>query len=135
MRFTENELTQAMTGAGKTVVAARRDVRRDVRRGRRDADEVWSAMSRHERFTVLNALGDKILPVLVALPEIDVATDTRPTFTVTEVTETVEGVVAADLGAARRAVEVRARVALVQQALAHLPVRRDPDVLEVPDHL
>jgi hypothetical protein len=38
-------------------------------------------------------------------------------------------------GKVRRAVVVRARTALVQTALAHVPPRQDPDALVVPDHL
>ena len=38
-------------------------------------------------------------------------------------------------GRLRRAVVLRARVALVQAALAGVPPRQDPDALVVPDHL
>ena len=40
-----------------------------------------------------------------------------------------------DVGRVRRAVLLRARVALVQAALASMPPRSDPDALIVPDHL
>ena len=42
---------------------------------------------------------------------------------------TVEGLVGADLGRVRRTIEVRARTALVQAALANVPPRLDPDAL------
>jgi len=41
MRFTEHELTSALTGAAKTVVASRR---RDVRRGKVGVDDDWDDM-------------------------------------------------------------------------------------------
>ena len=132
MRFTEHELTAALTGAAKTVLASQD---RDVRRGRQDVDEVWEQMDRYQRFLLLDALGGEVLPVLVALPDVEVATGTRPTFTDEQVTETVEGVVGEDVGRLKRKVVVKARVALVQAALTHVPPRSDPDALIVPDHL
>ena len=132
MRFTEHELTAALTGAAKTVLAAQR---RDVRRGKVDIDTVWDELSQPQRFKLLDGLGDQVLPVLVALPEVDVEPGARPTFTDRQVTETVESLVEDGLGKVRRAVAVKARAALVQSALRHVPPRRDPDVPIVPDHL
>jgi hypothetical protein len=132
MRFTEHELTTALTGAAKAILA---NQHKDVRRGRADIDTVWDEMNRYTRFQLLDQLGDQILPVLVALPDVDVATGTRPTYTDREVSEVVETVVGDGPGKLRRAVLVKARTALVQSALVHLPPRQDPDVLIVPDHL
>ena len=39
MRFTEHELTAALTGAAKSILAAQR---RDIRRGGTDVDAVWT---------------------------------------------------------------------------------------------
>ena len=132
MRFTEHELTAALTGAAKMVLAAQR---RDVRRGKADIDTVWDQLSQYQRFQVLDGLGGQVLPVLVALPDADVEPGSRPTFTDRQVTETVERLVEDRLGRVRRAMVVKARTALVQSALAHVPPRQDPDVLVVPDHL
>ena len=132
MRFTEHELTAALTGAAKTVLAAQR---KDVRRGKRDIDDVWDEMSRFQRFQLLDALGGQVLPVMVALPDVEVEVGTRPAFTDEQVTAAVEGLVGEDVGRLKRAVVVKARVALVQAALAHVPPRSDPDALIVPDHL
>ena len=132
MRFTEHELTAALTGAAKSVLAAQD---KSVRKGRRSVDEAWAELTQYGRFQLLDGLGDQVLPVLVALPDVEVEAGTRPTFTEEQVTATVEGQVGDDLGRLRRAVTVKARVALVQVALAHLPVRQDPDGLIVPDHL
>jgi hypothetical protein len=132
MRFTEHELTAALTGAAKVMLAAQR---KDVRRGKVDVDTVWDEMDRYQRFQLLDQLGSQILPVLVALPDIEVAPDTRPTFTDDQVRETVEAQVGDGTGKLRRAVIVKARTALVQTALGHVPPRSDPDALIVPDHL
>lgn len=131
MRFTEHELTAALNGAAKSVVAAQR---RDVRRGKQDIETVWQEMDRYQRFKILDALGGQVLPVLVALPDVEVESGTRPQFTDAQVLEAVEGVVGEGKGV-RRAVEVRARAALVRIALEHVPPRSDPDALIVPDHL
>ena len=132
MRFTEHEMTAALTGAAKTVLAAQR---KDVRRGKADIDTVWDGLGGYQRFQLLDQLGSQLLPVLVALPDVEVAVGTRATYTDREVSETVESVLGDGGGRLRRAVVVKARTALVQSALAHLPPRQDPDALIVPDHL
>ncbi|MFC7495291.1 MULTISPECIES: hypothetical protein [unclassified Nocardioides] len=132
MRFTEHELTAALTGAAKSVLAAQD---KDVRKGRRTADDAWEALGRFQRFQLLDGLGDQLLPVLVALPDVEVAAGTRPTFTDEQVTAAVEERLGEEGGKIRRAVVLKARVALVQLALSHLPPRQDPDALIVPDHL
>ena len=130
MRFSEYELTAAMTGAAKSVVTAQR---KDVRKGTVDVDTVWNGMGRFERYQLLDSLGDQILPVLVALPDVEVAPGTRPTYTDRQVSEVVAGLLPDDVGRVRRAVLVKARTALVQTALAHVPARLDPDALADPE--
>lgn len=130
MRFTEHELTAALTGAAKSVLAAQS---RDIRKGRTDVDAVWDSMDRYERFQLLDALGGQILPVLVALPDVEVAPGTRPSYSDRQISEVVAGLVGDEAGRLRRAVAVKARTALVQTALAHVPPRLDPDALIVPD--
>lgn len=129
MRFTEHELTAALTGAAKSVVASRKEVRKKGV----DVDDAWEGMDPYERFQLLDGLGGQILPVLVALPDIEVAPGTRPSYSSKQVSETVAGLVEGDLPRLRRAVVVKARTALVQTALAHLPVRLDPDALGTAD--
>jgi hypothetical protein len=130
MRFTEHELTAALTGAAKSVLAAQS---RDIRKGRTDVDAVWDSMDRYERFQLLDALGGQILPVLVALPDVEVAPGPRPSYPDRQISEVVAGLVGDEGGRLRRAVVVKARTALVQTALAHVPPRLDPDALIVPD--
>jgi hypothetical protein len=125
MRFTEHELTTALTGAAKSVVAARKKLRRSGV----DIDTAWDAMDRYERFQLLDDLGSQILPVLTALPDVEVPPGTRPSYSNRQVSETVAELVGDDLGKLRRAVVIKARTALVQTALANVPPRLDPDVL------
>ena len=125
MRFTEHELTAALTGAAKLVVSTGRRFRRSGA----DIDEAWAAMDRYERFKILDALGNQVLPVLVALPDVDVAPGTRPSYPDSVVSEVVAGLVGEEGGRLRRAVVVKARTALVQHALASVPPRLDPDAL------
>lgn len=132
MRFTENELTLAVAGAAKTVLAAQR---KDVRKGKADLDAVWNEMDRYQRFVLLDAVGGQVLPVLVGLPDVPVEPGTRPTFTDAQITEVVEEKLGEEGGRVRRKVLVAARVGLVKAALAHVPPRADPDALIVPDHL
>lgn len=125
MRFTEHELTAALTGAAKTVLAADRRTRRKGV----DADTQWEELDRFQRFKMLDALGDQVLPVLVALPDVDVAPGTRPTYTDEQVSEVVAGLLGDGGGRIRRAALVKVRTALVQTALASVPPRLDPDAL------
>ena len=132
MRFTERELTVALEGAAKAVLATQD---KSVRKGRRTPDEAWDALTRYQRFQLLDGLGDQVLPVLVALPDVDVAVGTRPTYTDEQVAGAVEERLGPGLKGVRRKVLVKARTALVQVALASVPPRQDPDALIVPDHL
>jgi hypothetical protein len=127
MRFTEHELTAALTGAAKSVLASRKD----VRKGRVDVDTAWEALGRYERFQMLDALGAQILPVLVALPDVDVAPGTRATYSPKQVSDVVASLVEDDLSRLRRVVVVKARTALVQTALANVPPRLDPDATQL----
>lgn len=125
MRFTEHELTLALHGAAKTVLAARKDVRKK----KLDVDELWQTMDKFERYQLLDGLGGQLIPALVALPDVDVAPGTRATFTHDQVVEAVESVVGDAGGKLRRKATVTLQVALVTAALEKLPIRRDPDGL------
>jgi hypothetical protein len=131
MRFTERELTVALEGAAKSVLAAQD---KTVRKGRRTTDEAWEALTKYQRFQLLDGLGDQLLPVLVALPDVEVPVGERPTFTGAQVSAAVEERLG-DVKGVRRKVLLQARMALVRIALEHLPPRQDPDALIVPDHL
>jgi hypothetical protein len=120
MRFTEHELTVAVTGAAKSVMAAKKFRKRGV-----DIDTAWDTMDRYQRFKLLDAVGSQILPVLAALPDVEVAPGTRPSYTARQIQEIVAGLVGDDLGRLQRRVTVKARTALVQTALAHIPPRSE----------
>jgi len=124
MHFSEHELTAALTGAAKSVVRAQR---KDIRKGTVDIDTAWDAMDRLERFRLLDGIGDQVLPVLSALPDVEVAPGTRPTYSDRQVSEIVAGMAGDGGGRLRRAVLVKARTTLVQTALANVPPRLDPD--------
>lgn len=130
MRFTEHELTVAVTAAAKTVAAARRP---GLRKARGDAD--WDALSRLERYRVLDAVGGQLLPVLAALPDVEVASGARPSFTDAQITAVITELVGDGGGRLRRKATVLARTVLVRTALDALPPRSDPDALVVPDSL
>jgi len=121
MQFTEYELTAAVTGATKTVLAGKRRRKRGV-----DVDAEWDAMDRYQRYKLLDAVGSQVLPVLVVLPDVEVAPGTRASYSNQQVQEIVAGLVGDDLGRLQRLVTVKARTALVQSALAHLPPPADP---------
>ncbi len=125
MRFTEHELTVGLTGAAKKVLAADRRVRRKGA----DVDTLWDEMDRYQRFKILDSLGEQVLPVLVALPDLEVAAGTRPSYSDEEVARVVAELAGEDVGRVRRAVLVKTRTVLVQAALAAMPARLDPDAL------
>jgi hypothetical protein len=64
-----------------------------------------------------------------------VAIGTRPTFTDAQVESAIREQGGEDVRGLRAKVVLKARVALVQLALSHVPPRADPDALIVPDHL
>jgi hypothetical protein len=129
MRFTEHELTVAVTAAAKIVARGK------VGRRAKD-DSAWESMSKIDRYHLLEAVGSQVLPVLLALPDVEVAAGTRPTFTDAQIAAAVEQTLGdTGLGRLRQKVAVAARLTLVRTALAELPVRQDPDALIVPDSL
>jgi hypothetical protein len=131
VRFTERELTVALEGAAKSMLAVQD---KSVRKKQRTADDAWAALTRYQRFQLLDGLGDQLLPVLVSLPDVDVAPGTRPTFTDAQIAAAVEERLG-DVRGIKRRVLLAGRVALVKIALETVPPRADPDALVVPDHL
>lgn len=125
MRFTEHELTVGLTGAAKKVLAADRRVRRKGA----DVDTLWEEMDRYQRFKILDSLGEQVLPVLVALPDVEVAAGTRASYSDEEVAQVVSELLGEAAGRLRRAMLVQSRTVLVQAALAAMPARLDPDAL------
>lgn len=123
MRFTEHEMTTALTGVAKEMISRRR---KRGRRGRVDGDQLWEEMDRYQRFKLLDVLGAQLLPVLQALPEVEVEPGTSPTFTDQQVLTAVEECVGEGGGRLRRKATVAGRVAMVRVGLRHLPPRTGP---------
>lgn len=133
MRFTEHELTVAVTAAAKIVAGGKVGLRS---KGASKGEEKWEAMSKIDRYHLLEAVGGQVLPVMIALPDIEVEAGTRPAFTDAQIAAAVEETMGeSGVGKIRQKVAVAARLTLVRTALAQLPVRQDPDALIVPDHL
>lgn len=132
MEWSEHELTQALHGAARSVLAAQR---KDVRKGKVDVETAWEELGRYERFTLVNSVGDQILRALVALPDVEVPPGTRPEFTDAQVLAAVEETLGEEGGRMRRKVLLATRVALLRTALQSVPPRSDPTKLDVPDHL
>jgi hypothetical protein len=126
MRLTEHELTEALHGVAKSVAASRPG----LFKRKADPEQVWREMDRYRRYQLLQGLGDQVLPVLAALPDVPVAVGERPQVSDARIKDAVEQVGGegdGDAGKVRRTAEVLARVALVKTALAHVPPRSEFD--------
>lgn len=124
VRFTENELTIALTEVAKATLAAQS---REIRKGRVDVEDAWRELGGHGRYQVLDALGSQVLPVLVALPDVPRVHGERPSYTPAQVRAAVEEHLDEGGGRLRRKAVVLARAALVHQALASMPAWVDPE--------
>lgn len=135
MRFTEHEMTTALTAVAKFGHA--------VRAQTDDIDGAWEALDRHSRYLVMSSLGDVALPVLVALPEVTIEPGTRAAYehetiaaAVNEVLESKALSAAARTGTEPVEIDSRQTLAhtlLVAEVLNHMPVRLDPDGLLTDD--
>lgn len=127
MRFTEHELTVAVEAVGRRLDATTRAPWK-----RKKAEERWEGLSKMQRYERLSAAADLVLPVLAALPERPTVGAT-PVFSAQEYSAAVEQARGSAAGKRERmAVVVVADLA--RRAVAAMPVRRDPDALDVPDH-
>ena len=140
MRFTEHEMTAALHGY----------VKAGLHRDAEQAEEIWRTMPKFPRFERIQMVGEVVLPIFGLLPELDVPTGTRPTFTDEQVAATLEPWLeerfhsqtiaqaesdGTDLAAAdaefrswwddARAAVVAEHVEFVQGVLLHLPPRTD----------
>ena len=119
MRFTERELTVALEGAAKSVLAAQDKTRAQ---GRRTADEAWDALTKFQRFQLLDGLGDQLLAAAGLAAGRGGGGRTRPTFTDAQIRAAVEERLGGVRGIKRK-VLLEARVALVRMALETVPPR------------
>lgn len=137
MRFTEHEMTAALQGA----------VRASLAEDPEQAQALWDDLPKFQRFQTLTLIGDQVLPVLVALPDVVVEPGTRAEYDDATVAEVAAPLLAAEWDRAQgdgswdaqpdedREAYLDHRVGLVQEVLAQVPPRQDPDTLVVPDHL
>lgn len=132
MRFSEAELTVALTGVAKATLAARS---KDIRKGRVDLEQAWQDLGGYGRYQLLEPIGAQVLPVLVALPDLPRVVGERPSFTAAQIRDVVEEITGDEGGKLRRKALVLARIALVQTALAQIPPWTDPEEFVVPDSL
>lgn len=139
MRLTEREMTVAIETVAKQLFAATRPP------WKRDAEAAWLELTPLARYQHKAAVGDAVLPVLMALPE-PVQTVGRRSFTDEQYAEAVGPVLqrrveTQEPGAweamseKRRRREIKAMAELTRLAVEALPERRAPDDLVVPDHL
>lgn len=124
MQFTEAELTMALTGVAQATMAAQS---KEIRKGKVDVEDAWRELGGYGRYQLLDSLGTQILPVLAALPDVPRVHGERPSYSAAQIRAVVEEQVDDDGGRIRRKALVLARTALVQTALAQLPVWVDPE--------
>lgn len=129
MQFTERELTLGVQGAAKAVLASTRRAKGV------DPEDQWQALTPFERYQLLEPVSTQVLPVLAALPEVEVAPGERPGFSQAELMAAIEQSFTDEGGWLRRKAALASRVALIRVALEAMPPREDPDTFVVPDHL
>jgi hypothetical protein len=132
MRFSEAELTAAVTGVAKAAFAAQS---KEIRKRQVDLDQAWHDLGGYGRYQLLEPLGSQILPILAALPDLPRVVGQRPSFSKSQLQSAAEANTLEDVGRIRRKAIVLARVALVEAALAAVPPYSDPDTFVVPDSL
>lgn len=140
MRFTEREMTTAIDVVARQMFSATRP---PWRKGK--AEDAWRELAPMEKYHRRSAVGEAVLPALVALPERPTV-GARPEFTTEEYADAAETASRSlldqrqpgawdELPEKKRARMVRATAALTKAAVNAMPIRQDPDALVVPDHL
>ena len=140
MRFTEHEMTVAVDVVTRQLFEA---ARAPWRRGGSDA--AWQRLAPIEKYRRRSAVGEMLLPALMALPERPTV-GARPVFDDGEYAEAAEAAHRARLehrspgawekmSGRRRRRLTRTTAALTRSAVNAMPVRQDPDGLVIaPDH-
>lgn len=124
VRFTEAELTVAITSVAK---AALRAQSKDIRKGRVELEDAWRELGGYGRYQLLEPIGSQLLPILVSLPDLPRVHGERPKFSTAQIKDAVEQHVGDEGGRLRRRTVVLARTALLHAVLAELPPWIDPD--------
>lgn len=140
MQFTEREMTVAVDEVARSMYAATRP---PWKRG--ETGDAWEALPRVERYNRRAAVGETLIPSLLALPERPTVGE-RPTFSGEEYDAAAEAGSRAlleqrspgtwdTMSDRKRRRVVKASAALLRAAVQAMPVRQDPDAPVVPDHL
>jgi len=127
MQFSESELTSLLQGVAKATLTAQS---KEIRKGRLDVDQVWQDLGGYGRYEMLEALSHRVLPVLVALPDLPRTHGERLKVRGSVVRAAVDETVGEEAGTGlRRKAYVVSMAALVGAALADLPPYVDPEKL------
>jgi len=125
MQFTEAELTQVLRGVALATLTAQS---KDIRRGGLDVEQVWSDLGGYARYEMLEALSHRVLPVLVALPEVERVHGKHLKIRGSLLRAAVEETTGEEAGTGvRRKAYVVSMAALIGAALAGLPPYVDPE--------
>jgi len=127
MQFSESELTSLLAGVAKATLTAQN---KDIRKGRLDIEQVWQDLGGYGRYEMLEALSHRVLPVLVALPEVPRVHGKQLKVRGSLLRAAVEETVGEEAGTGvRRKAYVVSMAALLGAALADLPAYVDPEKL------
>ncbi len=127
MQFSESELTSLLQGVAKATLTAQS---KDIRKGRLDIDQVWQDLGGYGRYEMLEALSHRVLPVLVALPDLERVHGQRLKVRGSVLRTAVEESAGEEAGTGmRRKAYVVSMAALLGAALADLPPYVDPEQL------
>jgi hypothetical protein len=139
MKFTEREMTAAVDGVARQLFVASRPWKR------RKTEDAWEDLAPLDKYQRKAAVGEMVLPALVALPERPTVGAT-PEFSDDEYREAAETAARTlvehrkpgswdDMPPRKRKRLVTSTAALTRAAVHAMPHRQDPDDLTVPDHL
>ncbi|KQP63069.1 hypothetical protein [Nocardioides sp. Leaf285] len=140
MQFTEHEMTIGLQGLAKATLHPDPAIR----------EKAWVDLGAHGRWQRLDALGDIVLPMLVALPQVEIEPGARAEYAAEQYRTVAEARLRQETAAAGRAempeigeVErerlVFERAFMLCLVVESMPLRQDAAgvlaAFEVPDHL
>ena len=125
MQFTEAELTQVLKGVALATLTAQSP---DIRKGRLDVEQVWRDLGGYGRYEMLEGLSHRVLPALVALPEVERVHGRTLKVRGSSLRAAVEETAGVEAGTGlRRKAYVVSMAALIGAAIAGLPPYVDPE--------
>jgi hypothetical protein len=125
MQFSESELTSLLASVAKATLTAQS---KDIRKGHLDIEQVWRDLGGYGRYEMLEGLSHRVLPVLVALPEVPRVHGKRLKVRGSDLRAAVESTVGEEAGTGiRRKAYVVSMAALLGGALSELPPYVDPE--------